>query len=420
MKSIDHSAPLRILAVSPVYWPCVGGGERLLGGILEKLVQRGHHAKVVTVDAARLPDLFVGSGAGLPRQDQRNGVEIVRLPRRGGGIAGRAARLMVKPRGVYRILDFLTNGLAELACAMPSPLAFYRPMMTAEADVIITANWFSGVSVMSTLIAHRRRIPVVGLPLLHTFQPWSQRRLLRWAAARTACAVALTPTEAEHLRSMGLRRTAVVGGSVPRDWGQGADPAGLRRRLGVGEEPVVGFVGRQDEGKGAPTLVAAMRLVWRKYPRARLLLAGPAAHRDAATQAALAALGRPERQNLVEVHDFSDAEAPGVFGACDLLAQPSVEESFGLVLIEAWKMGRPVIGADIPATRDMISNGDDGLIVPPANPETLAEAIIRLLGCPATRAQMGERGRAKVLEKYTTEAMIEAWETLLLDVARPA
>jgi glycosyltransferase involved in cell wall biosynthesis len=416
MRSIEHSAPLRIVAVSPVYWPCVGGGERLLGGILEQLVQRGHHAKVVTVDAARLPDLFVGSGSGLPQQDQHNGVEILRLPRRGGGLAGKAARLMVKPRGVYRILDALSGGLAELACAMPSPLAFYGPMRTAEADVVITANWFSGVSIMGTLVAHHRRIPVVGLPLLHTFQPWSQRRLLRWAAPRSDCAVALTPSEAEHLRGLGTPRTAVIGGSVPADWGNAADPAALRRRLGIGSEPVVGFVGRQDEGKGTPALIAAMRLVWRNHPEARLLLAGPAAHRDAATQAALAAIGPNERQNVVEVHDFSDAEAPAMFGACDLLAQPSVEESFGLVLIEAWKMGRPVIGADIPATRDLISDGEDGLIVPPADPPALADAIVRLLGSESTRTLMGERGRAKVMEHYTTETMIDAWESLLLDV----
>jgi glycosyltransferase involved in cell wall biosynthesis len=409
---------LRILAVSPVYWPCVGGGERLLGGILEHLVQRGHQASVLAVDAARLPELFVGSGSGLPLHDRHNGVEIQRVSRRGGGVFGKAARLITRPRGAYRVLELLTGGLAELATAMPSPLGFVRPLWAAEADVVITANWFSGVSIMGTLIAHRRRIPVVGLPLLHTFQPWSRRRLLRWAAPRTACTVALTPSEAAHLRRLGARRTEVIGGSLPAIWGQGADAAALRRRLGIRDEPVVGFVGRQDQGKGAPTLVASMRLVWRQYPHAKLLLAGQAAHRDAATTAALAALEPADRQRLVELNDFSEEESPAVFGACDVLAQPSVEESFGLVLLEAWMMGRPVIGAAIPATRDMVSDGEDGLIVPPADPPALAKAIGQLLESPETRARMGDRGRAKVLANYTSDTMIDAWEALLLDVAR--
>ena len=132
--------PLRIVAVSPVYWPCVGGGERLLGGVLEHLVQRGHRAKVLAVDAARLPDMFVGSGSGLPLHDWHNGVEIQRIPRRGGGVFGKAARAVVRPRGLYRVLDLLTGGLAELAVAMPSPLAFVAPMRAVQADVVITAN----------------------------------------------------------------------------------------------------------------------------------------------------------------------------------------------------------------------------------------------------------------------------------------
>jgi glycosyltransferase involved in cell wall biosynthesis len=81
-------------------------------------------------------------------------------------------------------------------------------------------------------------------------------------------------------------------------------------------------------------------------------------------------------------------------------------------------MQRPVIGAAIPATRDMVSDGEDGLIVPPADPPALAKAIGQLLESPETRARMGDRGRAKVLANYTSDTMIDAWEALLLDVAR--
>lgn len=80
-------------------------------------------------------------------------------------------------------------------------------------------------------------------------------------------------------------------------------------------------------------------------------------------------------------------------------------------------MGRPVIGASIAATRDLVSDGEDGLIVPPADPPALADAILRLVASPETRARMGERGRAKVLAQYTTTAMIDAWESLLIEAA---
>jgi glycosyltransferase involved in cell wall biosynthesis len=410
------AAALRILAISPVYWPSVGGGERLLGSILEHLVARGHEATVLTVDAASHPDMFRSKGAGLPPREIHAGVQIRRFSP-GGGLPGRALSwLNVRP-GVYDVLQAASGGLSELITARPNPLAFLGAMAWARADVIVAANWWSAVPLMGTVVARYRRIPVVALPLLHIVRPWANRPVLRRALPLCSCTVGLTPSETVHQRLLGARRTTVIGGAIAADWGQAADGAALRRRLGLGDRPVVGFVGRQDELKGAPTLVAAMRLVWRQRPDAVLLLAGQAAHRDGAMRAALEGLPSDDRRQVAEVPDFTDAEAPDVFAACDLLAQPSIEESFGLVLIEAWMMGRPVIGARIPATCDLVSEGEDGLIVPPTDPPALAAAILQLVAAPEARARMGERGRAKVLARYTTGAMVDAWESLLVETA---
>jgi glycosyltransferase involved in cell wall biosynthesis len=415
MPPADTRSGLRILAVSPVYWPCVGGGERLLGTILERLVERGHEATVLTTDAARHPDMFGTNGAGLLPREVRNGVQIQRIAP-GGGFAGRVAQRVNRVRGLHRVLCTVSAGLWAVTTP-PSPLGFLPAMVRTPADVVLAANWWSAIPVVAAYVAHRRRIPVVSLPLLHIDRPWATRRVLRSVLPLCACTVALTPSEAAHERSLGSRRTAVIGGSIDAEWGRSADSTRLRSRHGLGDRPVVAFVGRQDECKGVPTLIAAMRLVWQQRPDARLMLAGQSAHRDGVTKAALEALVPEERGRVVEVDDFTDAEATDVFAACDVLAQPSIEESFGLVLIEAWMMGRPVIGASIAATRDLVSDGEDGLIVPPADPPALADAILRLVASPETRARMGEHGRAKVLAQYTTTAMIDAWESLLIEAA---
>lgn len=406
---------LRILAVAPCHWPCLGGGERLLGTILERLAARGHSPSVLTTDAANHPQMYHGISAGLPAKELRHGVEILRLPP-GGGKWGRLARRVGRLRG----LNPLTRGWAECIRMMPSPVGFVASLQRLQADVVLAANWGTAIPLLGAAIGRLRGLPVVSLPYLHIVQPWASRPVLRSALPLCACTVALTPSEAAHARSLGARRTAVIGGGIEAEWGRGADGPGLRRRLGFGDAPVVAFVGRQDTLKGTPNLIAAMRLVWRQRPEAFLLLAGPVAHRDPATWAALSTLTPQERARVSEVNDFSEAEAPSVFAACDLLAQPSTEESFGLVLLEAWMMGRPVVGADIPATRDLVQAGEDGLIVPPSDPTALTEAILQLIASPERRARFGAAGRAKVLSRYTTTAMIDAWEWLLTDVVASA
>lgn len=92
--------------------------------------------------------------------------------------------------------------------------------------------------------------------------------------------------------------------------------------------------------------------------------------------------------------------------ACDLLCVPSSQESFGAVYTEAWAMGKPVIGGDIPAVREVIADGQDGHVVAP-EPTLLAERIARLLADPALRQQMGQAGRDKVQARYNWDILAE-------------
>jgi glycosyltransferase involved in cell wall biosynthesis len=290
--------------------------------------------------------------------------------------------------------------------------------MTLEADVLISANWAYASTYAAHLAARLRGLPVVGLPLFHIACPWAAHPRYRALLAQAASVVTATQAEADFVATRGARRVDIVGLGVDPSRFVAPQPEALRERLGIGTRPVVGFVGRQDTGKGAPTLLDAMRLVWQQMPEAILLMAGPSAHRDKPTRQAIEGLLPEERDRLRLVDDFPDSEAASIFAACDLLALPSVEESFGLVFLEAWLCRRPVIGARIPSTECVIAAGRDGLIVNPMDPASLAEAVLHLLRHPERRTAMGEEGRRKVLANYTLDRMTDRWEVLLGSVAR--
>jgi glycosyltransferase involved in cell wall biosynthesis len=293
-----------------------------------------------------------------------------------------------------------------------------RPLLRHEADVVGTANWGFGAVYWCCHALRMRRVPHVAIPVLHIDRPWAHRQIFPRLFRTCTTAITLTEPEQEFVRARGIPSAVVAGGGVDPSRFEARDGAAIRARLGLGDRQVVGFVGRQDALKGVPTLIEAMRIVWKQAPGTILLLAGPVAHRDRATRARLDALPEPERTRVRLIDDFTDQEGPSILEACDVLAQPSVEEAFGLVLLEAWMCERPVIGADIAATRHLIDHGRDGFLVAPFDPQDLAEKIVALLSDPETRAAFGRRGRAKVLSRYTWDRITDIWEATYRAVAR--
>jgi glycosyltransferase involved in cell wall biosynthesis len=106
----------------------------------------------------------------------------------------------------------------------------------------------------------------------------------------------------------------------------------------------------------------------------------------------------------------SDKVRLDVLNACDCMVLPSSGEAFGIVYLEAWSVGKPVIGAHTPAVSTVIEDGVDGWLVPVRNPVALAGALSRWLETPHLARQMGARGRAKVLSRYTVSRVADVVE----------
>jgi len=92
--------------------------------------------------------------------------------------------------------------------------------------------------------------------------------------------------------------------------------------------------------------------------------------------------------------------------ACDLLVFPSIMPHFARPVIEASAMGRPVVGSDIGGVRELIIDGENGILVKPGNPNELANAIIKILNDSKLSAAMGSTGQIAAREKYAEESYI--------------
>ena len=181
------------------------------------------------------------------------------------------------------------------------------------------------------------------------------------------------------------------------------DGARVRGQLGIGSRPAVLFVGRRSSDKGYPALLEAWKRVIAKVPQAVLLLAGPGGDGPSPVAGdSIRDLGVPDEKTKADA-----------LAACDVFALPSAHESFGIVYVEAWSYGKPVICGPAPASRELVSDGVTGLWSE-QTPESISASIIRLLGDSELRYTLGESGRRFQLERLTWDITMnthqKAWD----------
>lgn len=156
------------------------------------------------------------------------------------------------------------------------------------------------------------------------------------------------------------------------------------------------FVGRLEKRKGLNYLLNAYKIVKQAIPDSRLIIVGPGTrlrhkYEKRVTQNGL--------KDTIFVGYSSYSDLPRYYKTADIICSPATgQESFGIVLLEAMAVGKPLVASDIEGYASVMTHGAEGLLVPPKNSEKLAEALISLMTDTSFRQQMETRGRLKALE----------------------
>ena len=158
--------------------------------------------------------------------------------------------------------------------------------------------------------------------------------------------------------------------------------------------PTVLFVGRLEKRKGLRFLLRAWPMVLERVPEARLVVVGRG--RPLEGYKRFAARQGWSASDVVFAGYVPAEDLPRYYQSCDVFCAPNTgQESFGIVLLEAMAAGAPIVAADIPGYRDVLTNGEEGLLVERQNPGAIADALRRLLASPELRASMRRAGQLK-------------------------
>lgn len=404
---------MHILYVIQRFYPFTGGSEIYFQELSEQLVADGHAVTVLTTDAWDLDHFWAPNRKRIEQSFAfHNGVRILRFPvvRAPGPpiIYPVLRRLMVELGRIPRTIP-VVRALSRITPRVPAMVQYLKTTHD-RYDLVNSTNITLDFTIIPALqFAQRRGIPHICTPFIHLGEPGSDYILRYYAQPhqldllkRSAAVLVQTQLEQDLLVQRGLspQRLHQIGGWIRPEAQIGGDGERFRATYQI-DGPIVVAIGAAAYDKGTMHLIEAMQELWRNGSEARLVLI--AANVLAQFEEYWGHLDEATRTRITLIKAAPHMTKLDALAAANVYAMPSRTDSFGIVFLEAWSYGVPVIGARAGGVPDVIDDGVDGYLVPFGDTHQLALRIDQLIHNPSLAHEMGERGRQKVQQELTFE-----------------
>ena len=371
---------MRVLQISKFYKPVMGGIEKVAWELAEGLRAQGLRS-----------DVLCSNQQLHTRREDFDGYQVVRASSLGMLLSTSMAPSMVAE------LRRMSTASDLIHLHMPDPMAALAVWLV-RPRVPLVVHWHSDV------IRQRRA--------MRLYQP-----LQTWLLRRADAVIATSHPYAEASQPLQPWRDKVrvipIGISDLRPAVDMSAVAALRHRFG--DRRIVFALGRMAYYKGFEVLIAAAA----QLPDDTVVVIGGDGELLQHFRCRVAELGLDSKVRLPG--QIADHELPLYFAACEIFCMPSTvrSEAYGVAIVEAMVMGRPVVASDINGSGVPWVNqhGLTGLNAPAADVQALAGALAALLRDPALRRRMGDAGRERFLRHFTahnmTRQVIDLYQELL-------
>jgi glycosyltransferase involved in cell wall biosynthesis len=253
-------------------------------------------------------------------------------------------------------------------------------------------------------------------------------RTTRWAFQHCTCVVAVSDFIRRSLEAAGLPRERLItvhNAVDPNRFRPGVvEPGRIRMRFNIpAEAPLVGLVGRLIPYKGHEDVLQAFAAASNDLADAHLVIAGATDGGSAPYVELLRDRGR--QLGVADRIHFTGVQGDTrpVYADLDVLAVPSWDEPFGLVVTESMAMEIPVVAYRSGGIPEIINSGQEGVLVAPRDTAELGAALAALLGDPPMRSRMGAAGRRRVLNEFTpqhqADEILAAYRSIVTGQRRP-
>ena len=379
---------MKICIVNTFFPPWRGGAETYTYNLAKNLALLGHDVEIL---CANDPE--------PPGKRTIDGVKINRLRSR-----GRIYGVPIVPRLPYELAKIDADVLhANFPNPYNASIASLTSLLRNVPSVLTWHNDLPPVTLTASVIAYIHD-NVIAPVYLRNF-----KRIIS-----TSESYAETSKTLQRYR----KKVVIVPNGVDTErFNPKKDGSQVRARYNLEESKVILFVGaltRWHRYKGVDILIKAFMEIQRQLNDARLLIVG-----EGDLKREYRSLSSHIEHKVIFAGNVDDDELPNYYAASDLLVLPSIDrsEGFGLTLLEANATGKPVVASNVGGIPSVVTDGVNGLLVPPCDEKTLAKTVINLLRDEDRLLEIGRNGRRiaeghdwKQIAKKTEELYEEALE----------
>jgi glycosyltransferase involved in cell wall biosynthesis len=410
---------MKVVHITPLYPPSIGGNQLQTALLSEEMAKLDVDVTVYTTNVVDLMDLYKKPASKflLKSFEVRNSVKVKRFDVN-NGLRRFLFEKLYKIRGGYRLVQTLLGDLTEYWRHGPITLKMFWELMKDKPDLVMVSNNYAFQGVIGFFAKHWFNMPFVFIPITHIHHPSAYDPAVKKILEKADSVIACTEFEKQFLIKQGLPEQKIVSIPLGIDCRFASSAYDFRKEYGLSQELIVGYIGRKIDKKGVNHLVEAMRIVWKRYPQTRLLLAGKLEKDYEGTfDALIKSLSSDEQKRLIVINEMDDNQKNGMYRALDLFVMVSQIDSFGIVYLESWLFGKPVVGARNTPQETVIDHEHDGLLVEYGNVSELAQAIEKILSNKFFRETLGRNGQEKVLQKhqigYYARCVLNEYEKVL-------
>ncbi len=411
---------MKILHLTPRYYPAIGGAEKYMQIISEHLAKK-HKVEIWTSNAKTsnaLWELDQKLEANSPDvKETHNSVKIKRF-----NINPFPIRNNLINKGVRIIGSKIPIKAVKQLTSLPTTWGMFNQVkMATDYDYVhVSPSSFNFLFYIAEKVTKKSSARLIITPFLHLGinenDPIRKKYLQKESLIfykKAYKIIVQTNYEKEQLQKFALKYNIKLKDKQFTKLGMGITPkeitGGNKKRFYKKyklkpDTKIVFYVGSRTEDKGVITLIKAMKRLWKKNLNVKLVLAGGVSKGFKEFWK-----NQPKivKENTIDLGYVKDKDKLDLFATGDIFSMVSKSDSFGIVYLESWINKSPVIGCKIPAIKEIITEKKDGFLVQFDDVTGLAKKIEKLVLDDALRNKLGNNGYKKVINNFTWDKKLD-------------